>query len=63
MSGIGYARVSTTEQTLEALLEQLTRSGAARIFSEKESGAKSDRKQLAKAIAISNPEMCFWLPG
>jgi DNA invertase Pin-like site-specific DNA recombinase len=50
MSAIGYARVSTTDQTLEAQLEQLTSSGATRIFSEKESGAKSDRKQLAKAI-------------
>jgi DNA invertase Pin-like site-specific DNA recombinase len=51
MTIFGYARVSTLEQTLDAQLEELTAAGASRIFQEKESGAKTDRKELAKAIA------------
>jgi DNA invertase Pin-like site-specific DNA recombinase len=48
---VGYARVSTTEQTLDAQLSALRNAGCERVFSEKESGVKTDRQQLAKAIA------------
>lgn len=48
---IGYARVSTDGQTLSAQQSALHEAGCARVFSEKESGAKTDRAQLAKAIA------------
>jgi DNA invertase Pin-like site-specific DNA recombinase len=48
---VGYARVSTDGQTLTAQQSALSEAGCARIFSEKESGAKTDRAQLAKAIA------------
>ena len=41
----GYARVSTDGQT-----DQLRNAGASKLFSEKESGARSDRPQLAKLI-------------
>jgi DNA invertase Pin-like site-specific DNA recombinase len=47
---IGYARVSTDGQTLDAQLLSLRAAGAEKVFSEKISGAKTDRRQLAKAI-------------
>src|SRR5262249_8525814 len=51
MTTIGYARVSTDGQTLQAQTEALQSVGCARTFAEKISGAYSDRPQLAKAIA------------
>jgi DNA invertase Pin-like site-specific DNA recombinase len=48
---IGYARVSTDGQTLDAQLASLKAAGAERIFSEKVSGAVTDRKALGKALA------------
>src|SRR6516164_7900851 len=51
MTTIGYARVSTDAQTLQAQTEALHSAGCARIFAEKISGAYSDRPQLAKALA------------
>jgi DNA invertase Pin-like site-specific DNA recombinase len=48
---VGYARVSTDGQTLDAQQAALAGAGAERIFAEKISGAVSDRKALARAIA------------
>ena len=48
---VGYARVSTDGQTLDAQCAALTAAGAERVFAEKVSGAVTDRKQLARAIA------------
>ena len=47
---VGYARVSTDGQTLDAQLSALRAAGADKVYSEKVSGAKTDRRQLAKAI-------------
>jgi DNA invertase Pin-like site-specific DNA recombinase len=47
---IGYARVSTDGQTLDAQQSALTAAGAERVFAEKVSGAVTDRRQLTKAI-------------
>ena len=47
---IGYARVSTDGQSLEAQQASLKSAGAERIFAEKISGAVTDRKALAKAV-------------
>jgi DNA invertase Pin-like site-specific DNA recombinase len=48
---IGYARVSTEGQTLEAQQAALTAAGATRIFAEKVSGVVTDRKALGRALA------------
>src|SRR5262249_24398980 len=48
---VGYARVSTDGQTLDAQLATLKAAGADKVFSEKISGAITDRKALSKAIA------------
>jgi DNA invertase Pin-like site-specific DNA recombinase len=48
---IGYARVSTDGQTLDAQQSALAAAGAEKVFAEKVSGAVTDRKALAKAIA------------
>jgi hypothetical protein len=48
---VGYARVSTDSQTLDAQQSSLSVAGAEKVFAEKVSGAVTDRKALAKAIA------------
>jgi len=48
---VGYARVSTDGQTLDAQHSALREAGCVRVFSEKHSGAKTDRQQLARAMA------------
>jgi DNA invertase Pin-like site-specific DNA recombinase len=48
---IGYARVSTDGQTLDAQQSALRNAGAEKVFAEKVSGAVTDRKALGKAIA------------
>src|SRR3954470_16025862 len=52
---IGYARVSTDGQTLDAQKATLLCAGCTKVFSEKQSGAKTDRKELAKALAALLP--------
>jgi DNA invertase Pin-like site-specific DNA recombinase len=48
---VGYARVSTDGQTLDAQQAALKAAGAERIYAEKISGAVTDRKALGRAIA------------
>ena len=46
----GYARVSTDGQTVAAQVATLTAAGAAKVFREVASGAKTDRTQLRRAL-------------
>ena len=50
MATIGYARVSTADQSLDPQLDKLTAAGCDRTFSEKASGKNGDRDQLAAAL-------------
>ena len=50
MTAYGYARVSTNGQTLASQDAQLHAAGAAKVYFEKASGAKTDRAELAKVL-------------
>lgn len=50
MALIGYARVSTRDQTVAAQLDELGKVECARIFEETASGKNRDRPQLAAAL-------------
>jgi hypothetical protein len=52
---VGYARVSTDGQTLDAQEAALRAAGAEKVFAEKITGAVTDRKALSKAIAALGP--------
>ena len=47
---VGYARVSTTDQSPELQLEALRRAGCERVFTERASGARDDRPELARIV-------------
>src|SRR5208282_950437 len=46
----GYARVSTDGQSVDAQVKQLRDAGAENIFRETASGAKAERRELARAL-------------
>src|SRR6516164_4586248 len=50
MTIYGYARVSTDGQTLAAQDAALHAAGCAKVYGEKQSGAKTDRPELAKLL-------------
>ena len=55
MRNYGYARVSTNGQTLASQQAQLRQAGCMRVFSEKISGAGSDRAELGKLLKLLEP--------
>ena len=52
---LGYARVSTYGQTLDAQLEQLRKEGCAPIYREKASGAQPTRRELLRMLKALCP--------
>lgn len=48
---VGYARVSTDGQTLDSQVAALAAAGATKIFKEKMSGARPDRRALGQALS------------
>ncbi len=52
---LGYARVSTYGQTLDAQLEQLCRDGCSIVYREKVSGARADRRELQRLLKAIQP--------
>jgi len=47
---VGYARISTTQQSLDQQYDALQTAGVQRIFAEQMSGARDDRPQLAAML-------------
>lgn len=58
MANYGYARVSTEGQSLTTQLAQLQAAKCTKIFREKISGARTDRKQLAGLVKVLSKGMC-----
>ncbi len=56
---IGYARVSTEDQRLDAQQDALTAAGAECIFTDKASGARDDRPGLAAALSHARAGDCM----
>jgi DNA invertase Pin-like site-specific DNA recombinase len=52
---LGYARVSTYGQTLDAQLDQLRKAGCTKIYREKVTGARADRRELLKLLKAVAP--------
>lgn len=52
---VGYARISTDEQNLSLQLDELTKAGCEKIFSDEMSGAKRERLGLGEALAFMRP--------
>ena len=52
---IGYARVSTYGQTLDAQLEQLKAAGCVKVYREKATGAKIERRELQRMLRAMAP--------
>jgi DNA invertase Pin-like site-specific DNA recombinase len=52
---IGYARVSTQEQTLDLQKDALTKAGCEEIYTDTMSGAKAERPGLQETLSFIRP--------
>lgn len=50
---IGYARVSTEDQSLDRQIDQLKEAGCEKIFQEKMTGTRKDRPELQKLLEFA----------
>jgi len=50
---LGYARVSTLHQSADMQVKALTEAGAERIWTERMSGARDDRPELAALLGYA----------
>ena len=59
---IGYARVSTDDQNFDLQIDALKKSGCKKIFKDKVSGSKSNRKGLENALKYirSGDALVIW---
>src|SRR3954453_6493874 len=48
---VGYARISTNDQTVNIQRDALTKAGCSKIFTDTASGAKSEREGLTEALS------------
>jgi DNA invertase Pin-like site-specific DNA recombinase len=55
MTNLGYARVSTSQQTLDQQRDALEAAGVERIFDDKMSGSRDDRPGLAALLDYARP--------
>jgi DNA invertase Pin-like site-specific DNA recombinase len=60
---IGYARVSTQDQTLDLQADALRRAGCEQLFTDTTSGATAERPGLAEALSHLRPgDMLVFVP-
>lgn len=59
---VGYARVSTADQSLDLQIKALEAAGVERVFVEKASGAQRERPELTRALDFmrSGDELVVW---
>src|SRR3954454_16296078 len=59
---VGYARVSTSDQTLDLQHDTLTKAGCIKIFTDTASGAQAERKGLTDALSYvrSGDTLVVW---
>ena len=59
MTVYGYARVSSSEQTLAGQDADLRKAGAAKVYREKISGVASRRPQFGRLMHMIGPGRCY----
>ena len=52
---VGYARIGTYGQTVDVQLEPLKAAGCGRVYREKATGARADRRELLKMLKALAP--------
>ncbi len=60
---IGYARVSTSDQTLDHQMDASKQSGCTKIFTDVIGGAKEERHGLQEALSYVRAGIPWWSGG